>query len=56
MKFFDIDDVDNSENERVLGISCSDADEKGGVMQKQNLSQKVLMWLDACSKNVATSW
>ena len=42
-KFFDIDDVYNSQNERVWAINCTDADEKGDTMQKQKLPQKAMV-------------
>ena len=42
-KFFDIDGVENYQNERVWIRNRDDADEKGGVMQKQKLPEKVMV-------------
>ena len=39
-KFFDIGRVYKSENERVWAINRADADETGGVMQKQNFPRE----------------
>ena len=47
-KFFAIDGVFNSRNERVRVISRAAVDEKGDVMQKQKFSiEKVMVWLGA---------
>ena len=51
-KFFDIDGVYNSQNDRVWAVNRADADEKGGIKQKRKFPQKVMVWLGACSKGV----
>ncbi|CAF5170766.1 unnamed protein product, partial [Rotaria magnacalcarata] len=51
-KFFDIDDVYNSQNDRVWAVDRADADEKGGIQQRRKFPQKVMVWLSACSKGV----
>ena len=55
-KFFDIDNVRNSENEGLWIINRAAADETGGVMQKQKfLIEKVMVWLGACPSKLVTS-
>ena len=51
-KFFDIDGVYNSQNDRVWPVDRADADEKGGIQQRRKFPQKVMVWLDACSKSI----
>ena len=51
-KFFDIDGVYNSQNDRVWAVDRADADEKGGTKQRQKFPQKVMVWLSACSKGI----
>lgn len=52
-KFFDIDGVYNSQNDRVWAVDRADADEKGGIQRKRKFPQKVMVWLAACSKGVS---
>ena len=42
-KFFDIDGVYNSQNDRVWTVDRADADEKGGIQQRRNFPQKVMV-------------
>ncbi|CAF1198378.1 unnamed protein product [Adineta ricciae] len=51
-KFFDIDGVYNSQNDRVWAVDRADADKYGGIKQKRKFPQKVIVWLGACSKGV----
>ena len=51
-KYFDIDGVYNSQNDRVWTVNHADTDEKGGVKQRRKHSQKVMVWLVACSKGI----
>jgi transposase len=51
-KFFDIDGVYNSQNDRVWVVDRADADEKGGIQQRRKFPQKVMVWLVACSKGI----
>ena len=37
-KYFDIDDVYDSENDRVWAVNCADADERSDVKQRQKHS------------------
>ena len=53
-KYFDNDDVYNSQNDRAWSINRADADEKGGVKQRRKHSQKAMVWLGACSKGITT--
>ncbi|CAF3343269.1 unnamed protein product [Rotaria socialis] len=41
-KFFDIDGVYNSQNDRVWAIGRADADKNGGIKQKRKFPQKVM--------------
>ena len=51
-KFFHIDGVYNSQNNRASVVSRTDADEKGGIQERQKFPQKVTIWVGACSKSV----
>ena len=51
-KYFDIDGVYNSQNDRVWTVNCADADEESGAKQKRKHPQKVMVWLGACSKGI----
>ncbi|CAF1494370.1 unnamed protein product [Adineta ricciae] len=51
-KFFDIDGVYNSQNDRVWAVDRADADKKGGVKQKRKFPQKVMVWLGVCSEGI----
>ncbi|CAF2117487.1 unnamed protein product [Rotaria magnacalcarata] len=51
-KFFDIDGVYNSQNDRVWAIDRAYADKNGGIKQKRKFPQKVMVWLGVCSKGV----
>ena len=51
-KFFDIDDVYNSQNDRVWAVDRADADKRGGIKQRRKFPWKVLVWLGACSKGI----
>ncbi|CAF1350541.1 unnamed protein product [Rotaria magnacalcarata] len=53
-KFFDIDGIYNSQNDRVWAIDRADADKNGGIKQKRKFPQKVMVWLGACSKGVTS--
>ena len=51
-KFFDIDGVYNSQNDRVWAVDRTDADKKGGIKQRRKFPSKVMVWLGACSKGI----
>jgi inhibitor of nuclear factor kappa-B kinase subunit alpha len=53
-KFFGIDGVHNSQNDRVWAVDRADVDKKGGIQQKRKFPQKLMVWLGACSKGVTT--
>ena len=53
-KYFDIDDVYNSQNDRVWSINHADADEKGGVKQRRKHPQKPMVRLGACPKGITS--
>ena len=54
-KYFDIDGVYNSQNDRVWAVNRADADEKGGVKQRRKHLRKVIEWLGACCKGITFS-
>ena len=49
-KLFDIDEIYNSQNDRIWAISCSEADIKSGIRQIRKCLQKFMVRLEACSK------
>ena len=51
-KFFNIDGVYNSQNDRVWALDHADADKKCGIKQRRKFPQKVMVWLGACSKSI----
>ncbi|CAF4313023.1 unnamed protein product [Didymodactylos carnosus] len=53
-KYFDLNGVYNSKNERIWAINCAAADDKGGVKQKHQYPVKVMVWLGACSKGLTS--
>ena len=48
-KWFDIDGIYNSHNDRVWAVDRAEADKKGGIKQKRKFPQKVMVWLGVCS-------
>ena len=53
-KFFDIDGVYNSQNDRVWAGDRADANKKGGIKQRRKFPSKVMVWLGVCSKSVTS--
>jgi len=53
-KFFDLDGIYNSQNDRVWATSREEADSKGGFRQKTKHPEKVMVWLDACAEGFTT--
>ena len=51
-EFFDIDGLDNSQNDRVWAGDHDDANKKGGIKQRRKFLLKVMVWLGAFSKGV----
>ncbi|CAF3217753.1 unnamed protein product [Rotaria sp. Silwood2] len=51
-KLFDIDGVHNVQNDRIWAPNRVKANQKGGIMGKEKFSQKVMIWLGACSKGI----
>lgn len=52
-KMFDIDAVYNTQNGRIWAVSRDEANERGGIHPKKKFPQKVMVWLDVCSKRVS---
>ncbi|CAF3300457.1 unnamed protein product [Rotaria socialis] len=42
----------DTQNDRVWAINREEADKNGGVKQKQNFPERVMVWLGVCSKGV----
>ena len=52
-KMFDIDGVNNTQNDRIWAVNRDEANQKGGVHQKKKFPEKVMVWLGVCSKGVS---
>ena len=52
-KLFKIDDVYQSEDERVRSEDLADVDKRGGSKRDRKLSQRVIVWLRTCSHCIA---
>ena len=53
-KIFDLDGMYNCQNQRIWSSSRDEADEKGGIKEKQKFPQKVMVWLGVCFKGVTS--
>ena len=51
-KFFDIDGVYSSQNDRVWAVDRADADKKGDIKQRGKFPWKVMVWLGGSSKDI----
>ena len=51
-KMLDIDGVYNSQNGRIWAIDRETSNKNDGIKKKQKFPQKVMVWLDACSKGL----
>ncbi|CAF0803011.1 unnamed protein product [Didymodactylos carnosus] len=49
---FDLNGMFNCRNDQVWAVNRAEADKNGGVKQKQQFSQKVMVWLGVCSEGV----
>ncbi|CAF1556573.1 unnamed protein product [Rotaria magnacalcarata] len=54
VKFFDLDGIYNSQNDRVWAASREEADRKGGFREKTKYPEKVMVWLGACADGLTT--
>ena len=52
-KIFDIDGVYDSQNDGIWVINRTAGDNKGGIRRKRKFPQKVMVWLEVCSKSVS---
>ena len=52
-KLFDIDWIYNSQNDRIWAVNCAKSDIKGGIKQIRKFPQRVMLWLEACSKRLS---
>ena len=52
-KFFDIDGVYDSQNDRMWAGDRTDANKEGGIKQRRKFPWKVMVWFDARSKGIA---
>ena len=53
-KYFDLDGIYNSQNDRVWASSREEADRKDAFHQKTKHPEKVMVWLGACAKGLTT--
>ena len=53
-KYFALDGIYNSENERVWAPSREESDRKSGFHQKTKHGGNVMVWLGACAKGLTT--
>ena len=53
-KFFDLDGVYNSQNNRVWAVSREEDDEKGGLHEKTKFPEKVMVWLGVCGEDLTS--
>ena len=53
-KNFDIDEVDNLQNDRVWISNYSAANERGKMAEKRKLTQNVMVWLGVCSSGISS--
>ena len=51
-KFFDLDGIYNSHNDRVWAVNREEADKKGGVHEKNKFPVKVMVWLGVCEQGL----
>ena len=51
-KMIDIDGVNNSQNDRIWAVNRDKADANGGIKQVPKFPQKVMIWLEVCSRCV----
>ena len=52
-KMFDLDGIDNSENDRIWAVNKEKANQRGRKRQQGKFPQKVMVWLSVCSEGVA---
>lgn len=52
-KMLDIDGFYNSQNDRIWAVDRTEANRIGGLKQKRQFPQKVMLWLAACSKEIS---
>ena len=53
-KFFDLDGVYNSQNDRVWAVRKEEDDEKDGLHEKTKFPQKVMEWLGVCGEGLTS--
>ncbi|CAM4772912.1 unnamed protein product [Rotaria magnacalcarata] len=53
-KFFDLDGIYNSQNDRVWTVNGGEVDRKGGFHEKTKYPGKVMVWLGACAEGLTT--
>ncbi|CAF1354989.1 unnamed protein product [Didymodactylos carnosus] len=51
-KMFDLNGMYNCQNDQAWAVNRAEADKNGGVKQKQEFPQKVMVWLGVCSEGV----
>ena len=51
-KFFDLDGIYNTLNDRVWAVNREEADKKDGVHEKNKFPVKVMVWLCVCGQRL----
>lgn len=51
-KWFTLNGVYNSQNDRIWAANREEADESGGIHQKRKFPQGIMVWLGACTKGL----
>lgn len=49
---FDINDIYNTQNQRISAACLAEANRKDGIKMRQNFPTKVMLWLGVFSKEV----
>jgi hypothetical protein len=44
-KMLNLDGMYNAQNDRIWAVNRAEADDKGGIKEKQKFPQKVMVWL-----------
>ena len=53
-RYFDLNGIYNSQNDRVWAVNREEADRKGGIHEKTKFPVKVMIWLGVCSEGLTS--
>ena len=51
-KYFDLNGIYNSQNDRVWAVSREEADKRGAIYEETRFLVKVMMWLGVCGQDL----